>query len=148
MTRTAPAPKHTTGPPYTQEEMKMYSTEWIANNDLSLAFDGTGRLWKFRSNAAYGRPVSATLQDTDLVITVEAPGVRPGDLDVALDGSVLEIVGTGAAKGAPTRVGLPKRVELHTLATSYDDGRFEIRVPLVPATTVATPELETVPVAC
>lgn len=126
----------------------MYSTEWIANNDLSLTFDGTGRLWKFRAANAYGRPVSAALQGTDLVITVEAPGVKPGDLDVALDDGVLEVVGTGAAKGAPTRVGLPKRVELHALETSYGDGRFEIRVPLVPATAVATPEPETISAAC
>ena len=52
----------------------------------------------------------------------------------------------GATPSAPTKVGLPKRVELHTLQTSYGDGVFEVRVPLVPAIVAA--EAEAVPVAC
>ncbi len=120
----------------------MSSTEWIAANDLSLTFDTMGRMWHFRSTTPHGRPVHATLDGTDLVITVEAPGAQPGDLDVALDDSVLEIVSAGAA---PTRVGLPRRVELHTLETAYGDDTFEVRVPLVPVARAA--EREAVPVA-
>lgn len=121
----------------------MTSTEWIAGNDLSLTFDGQGRLWHFRSTRPHGRPVHASLEGTDLVITVEAPGVQPGAFDVELTAGVLEIV----SGGAPTRVGLPRHVELHTLETAYGDGTFAVRVPLVPAAAVATPEREAVPVA-
>ena len=120
----------------------MPSTEWIATNDLTLTFDATGRMWHFRSTTPHGRPVHASLDGTDLVITVDAPGAQPGDLDVALDDGALEIVSAGVA---PTRIGLPKPVELHTLETAYGHGTFEVRVPLVPAARTAEPEL--VPVA-
>lgn len=122
----------------------MSSTEWIAGNDLSLTFDTQGRLWRFRSTRPHGRPVGATLAGTDLVITVEAPGAKPGDYDVELTDGVLAIVTAG---GAPTRVGLPKPVGLHALETAYGDDTFEVRVPLVPAAKVTTPEREVVPAA-
>lgn len=129
------------------EEKTMYSTDWITANDLSLTFDGQGRLWHFRSTKAHGHPVRATLDATDLVVTVEAPGVRPGDLDIQIEDAVLHIMDSAGERPAATRVGLPRRVELHTLQTAYGDGTFEVRVPLVPAT-VVTPEPEAVPVAC
>ena len=129
------------------EEKTMYSTDWITANDLSLTFDGQGRLWHFRSTKAHGHPVRATLDGTDLVVTVEAPGVRPGDLDVQIEDAVLHIVDSTVERPTATRVGLPRRAELHTLQTAYGDGTFEVRVPLVPAT-VLTPEPEFVPVAC
>ncbi len=129
------------------EEKTMNSTDWITGNDLSLTFDRQGRLWHFRSTTD-PRPSGARSSDgTDLVVTVEAPGVRPGDLDVQLEDAVLHIMDSAGERPTATRVGLPRRVELHTLQTAYGDGTFEVRVPLVPAT-VVNPAPEAVPIAC
>jgi HSP20 family molecular chaperone IbpA len=125
----------------------VYSTDWITTNDLTLTFDGQGRLWHFRPTKTYGHPVQARLVGTDLVVTVVAPGVRPGDLDVQLEDAVLQIMDSAGERPTATRVGLPGRAELHTLQTAYGDGTFEVRVPLAPVT-VLTPEPEAVPVAC
>jgi HSP20 family molecular chaperone IbpA len=126
----------------------MYSTAWITSNDLSLTFDGRGRLWSFRSTTHRTPALDATVEGTELVITLDTPGAGPGDLAVELDGRVLKVTGeTGSVRGLVATVGLPKRVELHALETAYGDDTFVVSVPLVPAT-VAAPETEAVPVAC
>lgn len=126
----------------------MYTTGWITANDLTLTFDGRGRLWHFRSTAHRTPAIDATVQGTDLVISLEVPGTVPGDLAVELDGRVLKITGASTAvRGLVATVGLPGKAELHTLETAYGDGAFEVRVPLVPVA-VETPEPEAVAVAC
>jgi HSP20 family molecular chaperone IbpA len=133
------------------EETTMNSTDWITSHDLSLMFDPSGRLWHFRSTT-HRIPIQATLDGTELVVTLATDGAQPGDFTVQLDGDVLEIHGAGEdAHRVVATVGLPRRVELHTLRTAYGDDHFEVRVPLVataPSSAVEAAEPEAVPVAC
>ena len=110
----------------------MKSVAWLMRHDLSLTFDEGGNLWRFRPRAsAHGtQPVHARMDGADIVVAVEVAGVRPGDMDVHVRGDVLEIRGIAAATSSvASDVGLPVRVDLHSLETAYDDGVFEVRVP-------------------
>ena len=121
-------------------------TKWILRHDLSLMFDPGGRLWRFRPAAsAHGRqPVQAEMAGTDLVLTVAVPEVQPGDIDVHVRGDVLEIRGiTPATSQLACDVGLPLRVDTHTIETVYDEGVFEVRLPTRKA--VETPSVEPAP---
>lgn len=120
----------------------MKSTTWIMEHDLSLTFDPQGRLWRFRATAEHGtQPVDASMDGSDLVISVTVPNIQPGEIDIQVRGDVLEIRGTAAGtKALICNVGLPLAPEMHTLETSYRDGAFDVRVPLAPATvTVQAP---------
>ena len=67
----------------------------LTEHDLSLTFDGNGRLWKFRpATAVHGhQPVGAGIVDNMIVVTVDVPGIAPGDVDLRANGHVLEIRG-------------------------------------------------------
>ena len=126
----------------------MRSIAWLTRHDLSLTRDNEGRLWRFRPTAGvHGKqPVDARMAGTDILVTVEAPGVQPGDIDVQIRGDVLEI--RGIAPNVSTLaadVGLPVRVDMHTLETAYSDGVFEVRVPT--RTAVKMPSAARTPVA-
>jgi HSP20 family molecular chaperone IbpA len=126
----------------------MKSTRWIAEHDLSLMIDPSGRLWSFRPpvSARGAQPVSARMDGVDLVIAVQAPGVRSGDVDVQVHGDELEIRGiTAEFRALVYSVGLPRDARLQDLETTYGDAVFEVLVPGRAA--VETPSPEPTPVA-
>ena len=125
----------------------MKSTAWVAEHDLSLLFDDTGRLWRFRpAKSAPGPQPVATVDDGAIVVSVQVPGIEPGDLDVSIRGDVLEISGKNVVTSRLSwGVGLPVPVELDSIETAYSEDEFEVRLPLKAAT--ETPSLEPIKVA-
>ena len=126
----------------------MKSVEWIAEHDLSLMIDPSGRLWSFRRPAsAHGRqPVNARMDGVDLVIAVQAPGARAGDVDVQVHGDLLQIRGITADFSALAySVGLPRSAKLQDVETTYGEDVFEVLVP--GRAPVAAPAPERTPVA-
>jgi HSP20 family molecular chaperone IbpA len=122
----------------------MKTTAWLTGHDLSLTFDSRGRFWQFRPSTSTQeeQPLDAHLAGTDIVVTVAVPGVQPGDMDVHIDGDVLEIRGI-APRISPVSydVGLPMRVDINTVETVYGDGTFAVHMPLKAA--AQTPVVET-----
>jgi hypothetical protein len=109
----------------------MKQQDWITEHDLSLTFDGTGRLWKFRpTTAARGsEAVNAGIVDQTIVITVAAPGIKSGDIDLCVDGDTLQISGkTDRTKDLTCDVGLPMAISLEQLETAYAGEALAIKV--------------------
>lgn len=112
----------------------MHGQDWLIENDLSLTFDDTGRLWKFRpTHSRHGRqPVDAGLTDTAIAITVTVPGLASGDVDLHATDNVLQIRGRADRTiGLACDVALPRKVDLDVLETAYSGGVLEIRIPLI-----------------
>ncbi len=127
----------------------MQSQDWLTEHDLSLTFDGTGRLWKFRPQAAaHGhQPVDAHITDNAIEITVTVPGIECGDVDLHVKGDVLEIRGkSDRTMDLAADVALPMTFGLDQLETRYAGEALAIRV-LPPAKARKT-VIETVQVAC
>jgi HSP20-like domain found in ArsA len=109
----------------------MQSQHRLTSHDLSLTFDPSGRLWKFRpTSPAHGhQPVGAGIVDDTIVITVDVPGIASGDVDLRVDGDVLEIRGrTDLTMDLACDVALPMAFSLHQLETVYADEALTIRV--------------------
>lgn len=109
----------------------MKSQERLTEHDLSLTFDKTGRLWRFRPQAApHGhQPVDAHIVDNAIEITVTVPGIESGDVDLHAKGDVLEIRGkTDRTMDLACDVGLPMPLSLDQLETTYADEALAIRV--------------------
>jgi HSP20 family molecular chaperone IbpA len=125
----------------------MKSTEWFAAHDLSLAFDGSGRLWRFRpATSAPGSQPAAVLADGAIVVSMQMPGIEPGDLDVSVRDDVLEIRGKNSVTSHLSwDVGLPVPVELDSIETAYRDDEFEVRLPMTAA--AEAPSIEPIRVA-
>jgi hypothetical protein len=103
----------------------------LADHDLSLTFDDSGRLWKFRpTTAPHGhQPVGAGIVDDKIVVTVEVPGIAPGDVDLRANGDVLEIRGkTDLTMDLACDVAMPMVFGLDQLETVYADQALAIRV--------------------
>jgi hypothetical protein len=112
----------------------------LTEHDLNLTFDGSGRLWKFRPQAAaHGQqPVDAHIRDNVIEISVTVPGIESGDVDLHVMGDVLEIRGkTDRTMDLACDVGLPMAFGLDQLETVYADEALAIRV-LPPARTRTT----------
>lgn len=108
--------------------------DWLIENDLSLTFDNSGRLWKFRpTQSRHGKqPVDARLTSTAIAITVTVPGLESGDVDLHATDNVLRIRGRADRTiDLACDVALPRKVDLDVLETAYTGGVLEIRVPLV-----------------
>ena len=115
----------------------------LVEHDLSLTFDGQGRLWRFRSTAgAENARVAANAAETGditldahmtvagLVVTLGFPGIQPGDVEINLDGNVLQLDGRGSKKGALAyTVALPRRIAIGSVETAYSPGHFEVLLP-------------------
>jgi HSP20 family molecular chaperone IbpA len=130
----------------------MKSTAWLAGHDLSLTFDRKGRLWQFRSaRSARGPQPVASVADGSIEVSVQVPGIQPGDLDVRIRGDVLEIRGKNAVTSHLSwDVGLPVAVELDSIETAYGEDEFGVRLPMTPAVespAIETPAIEPIPVA-
>jgi hypothetical protein len=126
----------------------MKTQDWITGHDLSLSFDNTGRLWKFRpTNSAHGlQPVDASIVDKAIVISVIVPGIEAGDVDLSVHGDVLEIRGkTDRTMDLACDVGLPMAFGLEQLETSYAGEALAIRV--LPRARTRKVAIETIPVA-
>ncbi|HEY5169661.1 MAG TPA: hypothetical protein VIK03_09760 [Thermoleophilia bacterium] len=126
----------------------MMSQDQLIEHDLSLTFDKSGRLWKFRPNhSAHGRqPVDAAIVDNTIVITVTVPGIKSGDVDLHATGDILEIRGkTDRTMDLACDVALPMDFGLDQLETAYADEALAIKV-LPPAQSRKT-AAETVQVA-
>jgi hypothetical protein len=127
----------------------MNSQDWLTEHDLSLTFDKTGRLWKFRPQAAaHGhQPVDARITDSVIEITVTVPGIESGDVDLHAKGDVLEIRGkTDRTMDLACDVALPMTFGLDQLQTSYAGEALAIRV--LPPARARQAAIETVQVAC
>ena len=127
----------------------MQDKDWLTEHDLSLTFDKTGRLWKFRPQAAaHGhQPVDAHIVDNVIEITVTVPGIASGDVDLHAKGDVLEIRGkTDRTMDLACDVGLPMAFGLDQLETSYAGEALAIRV--LPPARARKAVIETVQVAC
>ena len=124
-------------------------TEELTQHDLSLTFDGKGRMWKFRpSNAVHGRqPVDAHIDGGDtIVLTVTVRGLKSGDVDLSATDDVLHVRGRSVdTVQLAADIAMPRRVDLDVLETAYINGVLEIRVPLV-APRKAESEIETIAV--
>jgi HSP20 family molecular chaperone IbpA len=110
--------------PWTDKDMTAY--------DLSLTFDSTGRLWKFRPTAApHGaQPVDAHLGDTRIVLTVKIDGLESGDVDLCAAGDVLEIRGRAdRTMQLACDVQMPAPVVLSSIKTEYKGGVLFVTVP-------------------
>ncbi len=109
----------------------MKTQDWLTGHDLSLTFDGTGRLWKFRpTTSAHGlQPVDAGIVDGILVITVTIPDIESGDVDLSVKGDVLQIRGkTDRTMDLACDVGLPMTFALEQLETAYAGEALAIKV--------------------
>jgi hypothetical protein len=127
----------------------MKSQDWITEHDLSLMFDGTGRLWKFRpAHASHGtQPVDAGIVDQTIVITVTVPGIESGDVDFCVKGDVLQIRGkTDRTMDLACDVALPMAFGLEQLETAYAGEKLAVRV--LPAAKARKTIDETIQVAC
>jgi HSP20 family molecular chaperone IbpA len=103
----------------------------LTRHDLSLTFDNTGRLWKFRpTDALHGhQPVDAGIVDDTIVVTVAIPGIAPGDVDLHGNGDVLGIRGkTDRTMDLACDVALPMAFGLDQIETVYADEALAIRV--------------------
>ena len=108
--------------------------DWLIENDLSLTFDNSGRLWRFRpTHSRHGaQPVDARLTVAAIVITVTVPGLESGDVDLRAEDNVLQIRGRADRTiDLACDVALPRKVDLDVLKTAYAGGVLEISVPLV-----------------
>jgi HSP20 family molecular chaperone IbpA len=126
----------------------MKTQDWLTAHDLSLTFDGAGRLWKFRpTTSAHGlQPVDAGIADGILVITVTIPDIESGDVDLSVMGDVLQIRGkTDRTMDLACDVGLPMTFSLEQLETAYANEALAIKV-LPPSKARRTTE-ETIKVA-
>ena len=126
----------------------MKSQHRLTKHDLSLTFDSSGRLWKFRpTSAAHGQqPVDAGIVDDTIVITVNVAGIASGDVDLRVDGDVLEIRGRAdRTMDLACDVGLPMTFGLDQLETAYRDESFAIRV--LPPARVRRTTVASIPVA-
>jgi len=129
----------------------MEFTEQITQQDLTLRFDGRGRLWKFRpANTQDPTIVDAHLIDNEIVVAAAIPGVQPGDVDVQIEGNVLEMTGRAAMNGAVAhKVGLPGRMDLNKVQTVYKDGALEVHLlTATPCAPTAAPATELAGAAC
>jgi hypothetical protein len=127
----------------------MTQQDWVTEHDLSLTFDGTGRLWKFRpTKSVHGlQPVDASIVDKTIMISVTVPGIEAGDVDLCVDGDVLQIRGkTDRTMDLACDVGLPMAFGLEQLETAYADEALAIKV--LPASRARTTIDENVQVAC
>jgi hypothetical protein len=127
----------------------MKKQDWITKHDLSLTFDGSGRLWKFRpTTAAHGhQPVDASVVDKTIVLSVTLPGIEAGDVDLCVNGDVLQIRGkTDRTMDLACDVGLPMTFGLEQLETAYANEALAIKV--LPASRARTTIDENVQVAC
>ena len=127
----------------------MMTTEKLTEHDLSITFDGNGRMWKFRpSNAAHGhQPVDAHLTAEAIVLTVTVPGLQCGDVDLSATDEVLHVRGrSDETMHLAADVAMPRRVDLDVLETAYTDGVLDIRVPLIAPRKEST--IESIAVAC
>jgi HSP20 family molecular chaperone IbpA len=114
----------------------MKSQAWMTDHDLSLTFDRTGRLWKFRpTTSAHGaQPVDAHLTDEGIILTVKIDGLESGDVDLCANGDVLEIRGRAdRTMRLACDVGMPAPVAMRTVETEYTQGVLFITVPPTPA---------------
>lgn len=129
--------------------MKTKSQEWLIEHDLSLTFDKSGRLWKFRpEHSTHGdQPVDASIVDKTIVISVTVPGIEAGDVDLCVNGDVLQIRGkSDRTMDLACDVALPMRFGLDQLETAYAGEALAIKV-LPPARARKTID-EHVQVAC
>ena len=126
----------------------MRTHDRLTEHDLSLTFDKCGRLWKFRPNhSAHGlQPVDAGMVDGKIVITVTVPGITAGDVDLHVDGDMLQIRGKAdRTMDLACDVALPMRFGLDQLETAYADEALAIKV--LPASMARTTIDENVQVA-
>lgn len=126
----------------------MKSQDWLVEHDLSITFDQSGRMWKFRpTRGSHGRqPVDARLTTDAIVVTVTVPGLKSGDVDLSATGDVLHVRGrSDGTMHLAADIGMPRRVDLDVLETAYSHGVLEIRVPLIAPRTEST--VETIAVA-
>ena len=127
----------------------MKTADQLAQHDLNLMFDTSGRLWRFRpTHSAHGhQPVDAGIIDSTLVITVTVPGIKAGDVDLRVKGDVLEIRGrTDGTMDLAADIGLPMTFGLDQLETAYAGEALSIKV--LPPSKARTTITETVKVAC
>ena len=127
----------------------MKTADQLAQHDLNLMFDQSGRLWRFRpTHSAHGhQPVDAGIIDSTLVITVTVPGIKAGDADLRVKGDVLEIRGrTDGTMDLAADIGLPMIFGLDQLETAYAGEALSIKV--LPPSRARTTSTETVKVAC
>jgi HSP20 family molecular chaperone IbpA len=128
----------------------MMTTEKLTQHDLSITFDGSGRMWKFRpSNGVHGhQPVDARLTPRAIVLSVTVPGLQCGDVDLSATGEVLHVRGrSDETMHLAADVAMPRRVDLDVLETAYSHGVLEIRVPLIAPRKDESP-IEHIAVAC
>ena len=127
----------------------MKTQDQLAQHDLNLTFDTSGRLWRFRpTRSAHGhQPVDAGIIDNTLVITVTVPGIKAGDVDLRVKGDVLEIRGkTDSTMDLAADIGLPMAFGLDQLETAYAGEALSVRV--LPPSKARKTTLETIKVAC
>jgi HSP20 family molecular chaperone IbpA len=125
-------------------------TDQLTEHDLSITFDGTGRMWRFRpTRPAKDSPlVDARLAPRAIILSVTVPGLRCGDADLSATGAVLHVRGRNArTRSLAVDIALPRRVDLDVLETAYDGDVLEIRVPLI-APRTAEHAVEKIAVAC
>jgi HSP20 family molecular chaperone IbpA len=124
-------------------------TDQLTEHDLTITFDGTGRMWKFRrTRPAAGAPgVDARLTPKAIVLSVTAPGLQCGDADLSASGAVLHVRGRNAQAILSADIALPRHVDLDVLETAYDGDVLEITVPLIAPRTAAS-SVESIAVAC
>ena len=128
----------------------MMTTEKLTEHDLSITFDGNGRMWKFRpSNGVHGhQPVDARLAAKAIVLSVTVPGLQCGDVDLSATDEVLHVRGrSDDTMHLAADVAMPRRVDLDVLETAYTDGVLEISVPLIAPRKAESP-IEHIAVAC
>lgn len=133
----------------------MKTQRWMTHDDLtatdlSLAFDHTGRLWKFRpTTPPHGRqPVDAHLAETGIVLTIRVDGLESGDVDVCANGDVLEIRGRAErTHDLACDVQMPAPVVLDSVETEYTNGVLFVTVPPAVETDRSDADFECMPVA-
>jgi HSP20 family protein len=118
---------------------------------MSRMFDRMFREWPWpieteEERAHLSAPVECYVQNNDLVIRADVPGVEPKDIEISLLGNVLTIKGERKAKreikeheylrreiaygGLERHIPVPEGVQADRIKAGFKNGVVEITIPL------------------
>ena len=128
----------------------MKTQDQLTENDLSITFDQTGRMWKFRPTKAPTAASRSTRTSPPARSSSRSrvPGLKSGDVDLSVNDDVLHVRGRSDRHHAP---GLPtsacRAASTLTCSRPLTPATCStIRVPLIAPRAVET-TLETIAVA-
>ena len=107
------------------------TSEVYATHDLSLKFDGEGRLWRFRPVGRPRQPLEAYPTDHEIIVVLRHADIKPGDFELDIEDRALPVKGKRAStKDVDLTVWLPWEFRLGDLEAAYHNDLLELHLPL------------------